>query len=134
MHSPEQNASGVVPLVVAFTPLEAKLSAILLYLVIYALNIAAATMMLSKSNDDETKPTDTTGLTPPKPLHTQSAADSVRDLERRLQAMSEPKPAPAPKPAPMAPKPAPAAAAPKATGKNALLVRVKTRNDPPFTK
>ena len=63
-------------------------------------------------------------LAPPAPLKTQAAADSVKDLERRLQMMSEaetkPKPAAAPKPAPK-----PAVAAPPAAaggGKNALLV------------
>ena len=62
-------------------------------------------------------------LAPPAPLKTQAAADSVKDLERRLQMMSEAetKPKPTPKPAPK-----PAAAAPPAAaaggGKNALLV------------
>lgn len=63
-------------------------------------------------------------LAPPAPLKTQAAADSVKDLERRLQLMSEAEN----KPAAAAPKPAPKPAAPSAAaaaggGKNALLVR-----------
>ena len=74
------------------------------------------------------KPEENTGgekLAPPAPLKTQAAADSVKDLERRLQLISEAEN----KPAAAAPKPAPKSAAPPAAaaaaggGKNALLVR-----------
>ena len=63
-------------------------------------------------------------LAPPTPLKTESATNSVKDLERRLQMMSqaETKPAAAaPKPAPKQ-APAPPAAAAAGGGKNALLV------------
>ena len=79
-------------------------------------------MEMSKPQEDEKSE-----LTPPTPLKTESAANSVKDLERRLQMMSQAEikaaPAAAPKPAPMKTAPAAQAAA-SGGGKNALLVSV----------
>ena len=77
-------------------------------------------MMMSKPEEEK----NSDKLVPPTPLKTQSAADSVKDLERRLQLMSaaETKPAATTKPAPAAVKPASTAAAATGGGKNALLV------------
>uniref|UniRef100_A0A7S3KZC6 Uncharacterized protein n=1 Tax=Amphora coffeiformis TaxID=265554 RepID=A0A7S3KZC6_9STRA len=94
-------------------------SAILLhYQTITTTQYILPTMEMSKPHEQEEKATDF--LTPPTPLKTESAANSVKDLERRLQMMSQAETKPA------APKPAPAAqpAAAAGGGKNALLARI----------
>ena len=83
-------------------------------------------MMSSSTKPEEEKEGEK--LVPPAPLKTQAAAESVKDLERRLQLMAQAelntKPAPSkPAAAKPAPKVAPPAVAQQAGGKNALLVR-----------
>lgn len=86
-------------------------------------------MMMSKPNDESNSATEDNGgnerqLVPPTPLQTETATNSVKDLERRLQMMSqaESKPAAAAATAPSKPAAAAPAAAATGGGKNALLV------------
>lgn len=79
-------------------------------------------MMMSKPSETEDAAPQ---IAPPAPLNKSSAADSVKDLERRLQMMSAAESKPAPPPVPPAAAKAPPPAAPPAAagaGKNALLV------------